>query len=113
MKIEYIKTIFYIVLGIIALGTSVLTIDKYFAKDREVKLVAKRLEISIHDSEVFRQEQHIQQLHNFRVFEQKKKGTELTDIEKDTFDKADKRLEKLEKEKDIKVKQYEEIKNSF
>lgn len=117
-----VKLIFYIVLAGISFGGTIVGIDHYFAKTEDIKQLEKnhielraedqlnkeRLDISITDDQIFQQEQHIQQMENSRVFEQRVEIPELTPMEKEAIDKSEKRLKVLEAEKKEKIKRYAE-----
>lgn len=115
---EKVKVFLGIIVAIIMIGGSVFGIEKYFAKTSVVKAavvelknndqsLSERLEISIMDDQIFQQEQTIQRIEDWKRFEQRKIEPELTPIEKDTLDKAKKRLSELEFRKEDKIKQYE------
>jgi len=116
---DKVKFIIYIILGVIAIGSAFFGIEKYFAKDNEVKEVfqqlgssdrslSERLEISIIDDQIFQQEQTIQRIEDWKRFEQRTVEPELTPVEKDTLIKARKRLKDLEERKLEKIKHYED-----
>lgn len=122
-----VKLIIGIVVGLIVIVSAILTVNSYFAKTEDVEKVVKaieeehkelenedridqvRLDMAITDDHIFQQEQHIQQMKNYRIFESKAQVPELSPIEKEIMDKAEKRLEELRKVKSIKMKNYEEM----
>ena len=117
--IDKVKFVIYIILGSIAIGSAFFGVEKYFAKEGEVKVtvsqleqsdqsLSERLEISIIDDQIFQQEQTIQRIEDWKRFEQRTVEPELTPIEKDTLLKAKKRLEELENRKVNKIKKYED-----
>ena len=112
-----------LILFFITCGGSLLAVDKYFAKQSEVKTEMKKLEtndkmigtmldVTISSHEIYEQEQHIQNMKNYHIFEQQKDVPEYTDMEKDALEQAEDRLEELKIEKDLKIQQYEEIKKT-
>ena len=130
MKLEKIKLIVTIIIAIGALVGIVLAVDSYFAKSEDVgvaiksieaehedleakdELVQERLDISITDDQIFQQRQHIQQMRNYHIFEQKEEIPPLTSMEEDALKKANKRLDDLVKVKDAKIEKYELMKKS-
>lgn len=121
MKLEKIKIYVALAIAAITIIGAVITVDKYFAKsgdveitvkDLEVKdeLVQERLDIAITDDQIFQQEQHIQQMTNYHIFEQKPDIPEMTPMEKEALKKAGERLEMLKGVKAEKIKKYEKLK---
>ena len=128
MKLEKVKLVIGIVIGIATIVGIIVGIDKYFAKSEEVKttvkiieeehkaleerdvLVQERLDISITDDQIFQQQQHIQQMKNYHIFEQKAQIPEMTPMEKEAIKNAEERLEELKKQKEEKIKRYEQMK---
>ena len=112
LKSEKIKTILYVVLAGIAIVGAIIGVNNYFAKteDIEIKhqLIDERLDIAIIDDQIFQQEQQIQRIENFRMFEQKTVEPELTLIEKEVIEKNRERLVELKDKKADKIKRYEE-----
>ncbi len=120
MKLEKVKLIAGIIIALATIAGIVLGVDRYFAKSGEAEkdhkkleikdeLVQERLDISISDDHIFQQQQHIQQLENHHIFQQRKEIPELTSMEKKAMENARERLEKLQKEKESKIKRYEQM----
>ena len=116
---EKVKFIFLIILGSITIGGTLFAVERHFAKTNELKdaivqsengdkSLEELIDISITNSEIFRQEQIIQRIEDIKRFEQKKEEPDLTPIEKEMLSKAKKRLEKLEIRKEEKIKHYED-----
>lgn len=121
------KLIIGVIVGLIIIGTAILAVNSYFAKSDDVaktvqiiqkeheelenrdQLAQERLDISITDDQIFQQEQHIQQMKNYRIFEQKAQIPELSYMEKEALDKAEVRLDELKIIKSTKIKRYEEM----
>lgn len=121
MKLDKVKIIVIIVLAVITVVGTVLTVDKYFAKAEDVKivveaiesrdeLVQERLDISITDDQIFQQQQQIQQMKNYHIFEQKEEIPEMTSMEKEAMKNAEERLSSLKVKKADKIKRYEQMK---
>jgi len=128
MKLDKIKIIAVIMVAAITIVGTVLTVDKYFAKTEDVKiaveeiekehevleskdeLVQERLDISITDDQIFQQQQQIQQMKNYHIFEQKEEIPEMTPMEKNAMKNAEDRLDNLKVKKATKIKKYEEMK---
>ena len=128
MKLDKVKIIVAIVLGAIAIVGTILTVDKYFAKTEDVntaveeiekehlalegkdELVQERLDISITDDQIFQQQQQIQQMKNYHIFEQKEEIPEMTPMEKDAMNNAEEKLKELKVKKANKIKRYEQMK---
>jgi len=128
MKLEKVKLITGLILAFVAIIGTILTVDGYFAKSEDVneqvkmiedehkelegrdKLVQERLDISITDDQIFQQEQQIQQMKNFHIFEQKQEIPEMTPMEKEALKNAEGRLGELKKVKAAKIKRYEAMK---
>ena len=117
-KSDKIKLIVYISLAIITFIGAVLGVNRYFAKSEDTEktvtelikqdaLVSERLDIAITDDQIFQQQQHIQQMKNYHVFEHKAQTPELTPMEQEALDGAERRLEELKKEKERKIQIYE------
>ena len=104
---EKVKNIFYIVLAVIAVTTALFTIERHFAKSKEVENIDDRLDISIIDDQIFQQEQAVQRIEDFQRYEQRTVEPELTPIEKDTLKKARERLDTLKNRKEEKINAYE------
>ena len=128
MKLDKVKIIIVIVLAAITIIGTVLTVDKYFAKTEDIEthvktiekehlklesrdeLVQERLDISITDDQIFQQQQQIQQMVNYHIFEPKSQITEMTPMEKEAMKNAEDRLDNLKVKKAAKIKRYEEMK---
>ena len=121
MKLEKIKLIVGLFIALATLVGIVLTVDKYFAKSEEVEisvgeikneneLVQERLDISITDDQIFQQQQHIQQMKNYQIFEQRSEAPELTSLEKEALKNAEERLEELKSIKSEKLETYKRMK---
>jgi hypothetical protein len=117
--LDKIKSIVYILIAIITIGGTAFGVEKYFAKASDVtaataklensdKLINQRLEISIIDDQIHREQMQIQRIEDWGKIEQRTVVPKLTIIEKEVLDKAKIRLEKLEKRKVDKINQYEE-----
>ena len=116
MKIETTKTIIYIVLGLAAIGTTVISIDKYFAKQSDVDKsiekvveavdkVAERFDIGTSDDMIFRQQQQIRHWKAKVEFEERKQPP--TDMEKEVIEQEHRRLKELEEQRREKIQKYE------
>ncbi len=128
MKLDKIKIIIAIVIVAITIIGTVLTVDKYFAKAEDIEthvktiekehqkleirdeLVQERLDLSITNDQIRFQQQQIQQMENFHIFEQKAEIPEMTLMEKEAMKNAEMRLQELKLEKVTKIKRYEEMK---
>ncbi len=112
LKSEKIKTILYIIIAGIAIIGAIIGVNNYFAKTEDIEakhqLIDERLDIAIIDDQIFQQEQQIQRIENFRMFEQKTIEPELTLIEKEVIEKNRERLKELKDKKAEKIKRYEE-----
>ena len=119
-KLEKIKL--YLAVFVVAASAVgvVLTVDRHFAKSDDVQktvkslegsdqLIEERLDLSIIDDQIHLQEQQIQRIEDWRVFEQKTESPELTPAEKEIVEKAKEDLDELKKKKDERRKQYEEM----
>jgi hypothetical protein len=127
MKLEKVKLIIGITIAATTIVGIILGVDRYFAKSADVntkviameedhkkleikdELAQERLDISISDDHIFQQQQHIQQMKNYSIFEQRKEIPELTSMEKEAMKNAEERLDKLKKEKKDKIKRYEQM----
>ena len=120
MKTENIKTFFYIILSLIALGGAVFGIERYFAKSQQVekevqrlekhdKLFEERLEIGILDDRIYQQRQEVYRIRDLTSIERKER--DLTEAEKEILKKKKGELEKWETKRDEKIRYYEELKN--
>ncbi len=127
MKLDKVKVILAIIVALIAIIGTILTVDKYFAKSEDVEkavqliekehkelenkdnLASERLDISITDDQIFQQEQHLQQMKNLRIFEQRTEMPELTPMEKEAIKSAEERLDNLRIQKVEKIKRYEKM----
>jgi hypothetical protein len=112
------KSVVYILLAIVTIGGTAFGVEKYFAKASDVaattaklensdKLINQRLEISIIDDQIHREQMQIQRIEDWGKIEQRTEVPKLTIIEAEVLDKAKVRLEKLEKRKVDKINQYE------
>jgi hypothetical protein len=128
MKLEKVKLVVGLIIAAATIIGIILGVDGYFAKSGDVavqvkaieeehkgletrdELVQERLDISISDDHIFQQQQHIQQLKNLNIFEQRKKISKLTAMEAEALKNAEERLEKLKKDKSLKIIRYEELK---
>ncbi|MHA1469477.1 MAG: hypothetical protein ACTSSP_02815 [Candidatus Asgardarchaeia archaeon] len=119
MKLGKVQIVVGLIIGIITIGGTLFAIEKYFAKDAEVKeevkvrvendeLINERVDMAISDDRVFQQQQHIQQMKNYQVFEQKKEPAPPTPMEKEALKQAEARLSELVIERQVKGKRYEE-----
>lgn len=116
--LDKIKSVVYILLAIVTIGGTAFGVEKYFAKASDVaattaklensdKLINQRLEISIIDDQIHREQMQIQRIEDWGKIEQRTEVPKLTIIEAEVLDKAKVRLEKLEKRKVDKINQYE------
>lgn len=114
------NTYLKIIVSIIAIVGAIIAVNSYFAKTKDVEqeiikfetndhLLNERLDISITDDQIFQQQQQIQQMEIKHTFEQKAQVPELTPMEKEALEQAQKRLKKLEEEKAAKIKKYDEM----
>jgi len=119
MKLGKVQIIVGLIIACITIGGTLFAIEKYFAKDAEVKedvkelkendeLITERVDIGISNDQVFYQEQQIQQMENFQIFEQRTAPVEPTPLEKEALKQAKVRLETLKGQRAQKVKRYEE-----
>ncbi len=119
-KLNKVKLIIGIIVGLITIGGVILAIDKYFAKSEDTEkthielkktdeLLSERLDMAITEDAIDRQKQDIQQMKNYHIFEQKAQQPQLTPMEEEVLKKAEERLKELEEEKKRKVKVYEEM----
>jgi len=119
-KLENLKLYLAVfVVAASAIGV-VLTVDRYFAKSGDVEkavevlktsdeLIEERLDISIIDDQIAQQQNYIQRMEDWNVFEQKAQEPQLTQLEEETLEKAKERLEELKKKKEQREKQYQEM----
>ncbi len=119
---DTVKLICYVILAGITIGGTIVGVDHYFAKTEDLEalkehhielrvedeLNSERLDIAITDDQIFQQEQHIQQMENLRVFEQRVEIPELTPMEKESINNSKIRLKVLKTEKVEKMKSYAE-----
>jgi len=114
MSDKLIKTIIAVVLAFIAIVGAIIGVDKYFAKDEEVKkndnLIIERLDMSIIDHRIYEQEQQIQKIENWKRFEQRVEEPELTPFEKDFLKDVQEKLKELKVRKEEGLKRYNELK---
>lgn len=114
---EKVKFVFYIILGSIIIGTTLFGIDRHYAKTSAVevaviksengdKSLQELVDITIKNSEVFQQEQTIQRIEDWKRYEQRKEEPVLTPIEKETLEKAKKRLAELKSSREEQIKHY-------
>lgn len=120
--LDNVKLLVYVIIGGITIGGTIIGVDHYFAKTSDIQSLEKshaelraedslngeRLDLAITDDQIFQQEQHIQQMKNLRVFEQRVEIPELTPMEKAALEKGEGRLEDLKIIKMDKIKRYEE-----
>ena len=104
---EKVKTIFYVILAVIAIVSALFAVERYFAKSVEVEHIDERLDISIIDDQIFQQEQAVQRIEDFQRYEQRTVEPELTQIEKEVLKKAEDRLIELKSRKEEKINAYE------
>ena len=124
---DKIKTFFYIILALIAIGSAVFTlgsrVERYFAKtvvvDKNIEdlkyndqLLNERLDISIIEDDIDYQQRQIQRIEDWKRVEQKTVEPELTIVEKEVLEKAKKEIERLEKERLEKKRVYEKRRES-
>ncbi len=113
--------IFAIIGGVYAFGGAIIVIEKYFAKTDEVdtvvnkleetdELINERVDLSIMNDHINREEQNIQRMKDLRMYEQRTIEPDLSLIEKEVLEKAENRLVKLRKVREGKIKIYEQRK---
>lgn len=112
---EKIKPILYIVLAMVTLGGAIVTIDRYVAKEEDVKhleiqdqLLAERLDIAITDDDIREAEHMVQRMEDWTKFEQKTAQPELTPMEQEALEAAKKRVGILKKERADKKQAYDQ-----
>ena len=121
--LEKIKLWSCVIIAIVTIVGTIFAVERYFAKtsavDKQVNelknnnhLTNERLDIAITDDQIFQQEQTVQRIRDIKVFEQKKREPEMSQIEKETLKKAEDRLKELKKRKEDKLKSYEKSKKS-
>ena len=121
MKIDLKKFDLYlkIIIGLTVVVGAIFAFERYFAKTEEVEqsveklstadqLIEVRLDLSIIEDRIYRHEQQIRRMKDWNAFEQKSPQPELTPMEKETLERAEKELERLRKIRDEKEKEYEE-----
>jgi len=104
VNIEKANKIIPIIVGLIAIGTVVISVDRYFS--RSMDKVSDRQDISVLDSQVYRQEQRV-----IRAKEKahiKRKKRKPTPVELDLIKAEEMRLLELEARRNKKIEQYEE-----
>ena len=107
MNQDAIKFAGWIIFGLISLATVVISVNAYFAKTIQVEAVEDRLDLKIVDDRVFQQEQQIQQMRNYTVFQRQESEPEFTPMEIETLKKAEERLYDLKAEKNRKEQAYQ------
>lgn len=130
MELGKIKIVIAIVIGLITISGAIIGFENYFAKDAEVKedvqavkedvkeevkvreendeLINERVDLAISDDRVFQQEQQIQQMENYQIFEQRSAPVDPTPMEKEALKQAGVRLGALKAQRAKKVRRYEE-----
>lgn len=113
-------------IGAIFLG--IVSISNYFAKTKDIEelkgnnqslkeevrrndqLLHERMSISFQEDKIDYEERQIQQISNYRFFEQREEPKELTPIEKETLEKSQEKRKELKKKREEMIKRYEERK---
>lgn len=127
MKLEKIKLIIGIIIGVATICGIVIGFDRYFAKSEDVEsqvkeieaehkkleirdeLVQERLDMAITDDQIFQQQQQIQQMKNLHIFEQKAELKEMSPMEKEALSAMEERLSELKAEKVLKAETYNKM----
>lgn len=108
MLSDKIKTTLYIIIACIAVVTTLFGIERYFAKEEEVKetisRIGERIDIGIIDDQIFQQAQEINRIQNLIIFERKEK--EMTEVEKEVMKKNKEKLQELKESKIRKLEQH-------
>jgi hypothetical protein len=104
MNREAVKFAGWIVITLATIATVIVSINAYFAKSTEVGIVEERLDLKIVDDRIFQQEQQIQQMKNYQIFQRAEPEPELTPMEEEAIRQAETRLRQLEQEREIKEK---------
>jgi len=107
MKTEAVKFVGWALFSLITLAGVVISINNYFAKTIQFEAVEDRLDLKITDDRVFQQQQQIQQMRNYTVFQRQEAEPVLTPLEQEALKKAEIRLRELEAEKKHKEELYE------
>jgi len=114
MKVT-ISTIIGIVTCLILITGAIIGIDKYFAKTDDVEkndqLIIERLDLSITEQEIYKEQQKIQEVEEWRRFEQREVKPDLTPIEEKTLKERQERLEDLKNKREETLKRYNELKS--
>jgi len=113
--IDKMKPLVYIILAMITLGGTIVAVNGYFAKSEEVStlknndsLIEERLDIAITDDRIHMEEARLRRMEDWQKFEQKSVQPELSPMEKEVMDEALKKIEELEKEREMKLESYEQ-----
>lgn len=104
MKIETTKTIAYILGVMIALASTIIAVDKYFAKSVTVEKLTERVDIGITDDQIFQQEQRVRMWEAELQF--KKRTEPPTKIEERIIMQEKEVLYELQKQRLEKIQGY-------
>ena len=121
MKLEKVKLIIGIVVGLFAIGGSLLAVTSYFATAEDVEekhiqlertdaLIAERMEIAIIEDRIYQQQQSKNRIEDKIVMQTVPR--EPTEAEKEAVREKEEEIARLEKERDEKQKFYEDLRKS-
>ncbi len=131
MKNDILKKISIVLCIIISTGAIFLgavSVVNYFAKTEDIvelkkedkslgeevrkndRLLHERMSISFEEDKINYEQQQIQQISNYRFFEQREEPKELTLIEKEALEKSQEKLKELKKKREEMIERYEEMK---
>ena len=110
MKQEDFKFIGWMIFSAIALFSTVFMIKEYFATSADVEVIKTEVKVEAADKRVFQQEQAVQQLRAYQIFEQRQEQKELTPMEAEVIEEAEERLSELKEVRKRRLDEYEQMK---
>ena len=108
MKEHWIKRTMYVVVTMMTIVVMIVAALNYFAKQKTVNLLDRRLELAIEDDRVFQAEQDVDWMKQQTTFERRKESKTIAEAE--MIERAKEKVAKFKRRREQKQQAYEQAK---